>query len=46
MALRVAEARGERPEAQSLYHDDYLLNARCWKPCSRTRQHLMPRACC
>jgi MoxR-like ATPase len=25
MALRLAEARGERPEAQSLYHDDYLL---------------------
>lgn len=25
MALRLAEARGERPEAQSLYHDDFLL---------------------
>ncbi|HBD32803.1 MAG TPA: ATPase, partial [Cupriavidus sp.] len=25
MALRLAEARGERPEQQSLYHDDYLL---------------------
>ncbi len=25
MALRLAEARGERPEQQSLYHDDFLL---------------------
>ncbi|MDR3383998.1 AAA family ATPase, partial [Cupriavidus basilensis] len=25
MALRLAEARGERPDTQSLYHDDFLL---------------------